>query len=171
MVDQTFRSAAYPQQTAEVFALLLTIEHEDLATPILLTDAGEDITYASNLLDGSGNIAALAGTYVSMPISIVPPGQSDEQLTGRITVPNIDQRIGAAIDSIATPATVTITGVFASSPSVIYAGPHRLLDLVNVRGDALVVEAEVAHVSLTSEPYPKHWLRPSVFKAAYRLSA
>lgn len=171
MPTQVFRDAAYPQETDEVFALLLTIEHEDLAAPILLTDAGQDITYASNLLDASGNIAALAGTYVAMPIAIVPPGQSDEQLSGRITIPNIDQRIGEAVDSIATPATITITGVFASDPSVIYAGPHRMLDLINVRGDASVVEGEVARPQLTSQPYPKHWLRPSVFKAAFRLSA
>lgn len=171
MVTQGFRDAAYPQETGEVFALLLTIEHEDLPTPILLTDAGEDITYAANLLDASGNVAALAGTYVNLPIRIVPPGQGDQQLSGKITIPNIDQRIGAAVEAIGTPATVTVTGVFASSPSVIFAGPHRLLDLVNVRGDALVIEAELARPALSSEPYPKDWLRPSVFRAAFRLSA
>lgn len=167
MPTQAFRDAAYPQETGEVFAMLLTIEHEDLAAPILLTDAGEDIVYASDMLDANGNVAARAGTYVNMPIAITPPGQSDEQLSGKITVPNIDQAIGEAIESIATPATVTITAVLASQPTEIVGGPHLLLELVNVRGDALVVEAEVARPSLTSEPYPRHWIRASVFKAAF----
>lgn len=57
-LDQAYRDAAYPQETAEVFAALLTLEHEDLPAPILLTDAGSDIVYPADLLDGSGNVAA-----------------------------------------------------------------------------------------------------------------
>lgn len=170
MPNQAFRDAAYPQETGEVFAMLLTIEHDDLPTPILLTDAGEDIVYASDLLDANGNVAAVTGTYLNMPIAITPPGQSDEQQSGRITIPNIDQMIGEAIDSIASPATITITGVLASQPSVIVGGPHRMLELINVRGDALVVEGEVNRPALTVQPYPKHWLRPRVFRAAFRIS-
>ena len=170
MTEQAFRDAAYPQETGEVFAMLLTIEHDDLPTPILLTDAGTDIVYASDLLDANGNVAAKAGTYVAMPISIVPPGQSDEQLRGRLTMPNIDMRIGEATDSIHTPAQVTITAVLAGQPTVIVGGPHLMLELINARGDALAVESEVDRPALTVEPYPKHWLRPSVFRAAFRIS-
>jgi hypothetical protein len=46
-----------------------------------------------------------------------------------------------------------------------------MLELVNVRGDALIVEGEVNRPSLTVEPYPKDWLRPSVFRAAFRMSS
>lgn len=170
-MPQPFRDAAYPESTGEVFAVLLTIEHEDLATPILITDAGEDITYASNLLDGAGNIAAFAGTYLNLPIEIVPPGQTDQQQQGTIRIPNIDQSIGEAVDAISTPATVTITVVLMSETSQIVGGPHRLLDLCNVRGDALVVEAELQRPQVTQYPYPQDWIRQSVFRAAYRLSA
>lgn len=169
MPNQAFRDAAYPQETGESFVTLLTIEHDELPAPILLTDAGEDIVYAADLLDAEGNVAALAGTYVAVPIEIIPPGQSDEQLRGTIRVPNIDVAIGRAIDSIATPATITITVVLASDTSNIVGGPHLLLELANVRGDALVVEGEVTRPSLTVEPYPKEWIRPSVFKAAFRI--
>jgi hypothetical protein len=170
MPNQAFRDVAYPQETGEAFVALLTIEHDDLPTTILLTDAGTDIVYAADLLDANGNVAALAGTYVAMPIAIVPPGQSDEQLNGKITIPNIDMRIGEAVDSISTPARITITAVLASQPEVIVGGPHLMLELMNVRGDALVVEGEVSRPALTVEPYPKHWLRPSVFRAAFRIS-
>lgn len=168
-MDQSFRDAAYPETTGEAAPVLLTIEHPELAQPLLLTDAGADIVYASDLLDGAGNVAALAGTYLAVPIEIVPPGQTDGQARGTIRIPNIDQVIGAMIEAITDPATVTITVVLASDTSVIVGGPHRLLELSNVRGDALVVEGELGRPSLTVQPYPKHWIRPSVFKAAFRL--
>jgi hypothetical protein len=170
-MPQPYRDAAYPESTGEVFAVLLTIEHASLAAPLLITDAGEDITYGSNLLDGSGNIAALAGTYLNLPIEILPPGQTDQQQQGTIRVPNIDQSIGQAIEAIATPATITITVVLMSDTLEIVGGPHRLLELANVRGDALVVEGAITRPQLTVEPYPKDWMRQSVFRAAYRLSA
>jgi hypothetical protein len=168
-MDQSFRDAAYPQETGESAPVLLTIEHPDLASPLLLTDAGTDIVYASDLLDAAGNVAALAGTYLAVPIEIIPPGQTDGQARGTIRIPNVDQVIGAAVEAITDPATVTITVVLASDTSVIVGGPHRLLELSNVRGDALVVEGELGRPSLTVQPYPKHWIRPSVFKAAFRL--
>ncbi len=169
MPNQAFRDAAYPEQTGEVFATLLTIEHADLASPILLTDAGEDIVYASDLLDANGNVAALTGTYLSVPIEVTAPGQSDEQPRGSIRVPNVDQAIGAVIDAIDDPLQVTITVVLMSDTSIIVGGPHLMLELANVKGDALVVEGELSRPSLTVEPWPKHWIRASVFKAAYRL--
>lgn len=171
MTDQEFRDAAYPQETGEAFATLLTIEHDDLAAPILITDLGEDIVYGSDLLDANGNTAALTGTYVSLPIEIVPPGQTDEQLGGTIRVPNIDQSMGEMIESISTPARVTITVVLASDTSIIVGGPHLLLELANVRGDALLLEGEVTRPALTQEPYPKDWMRQSVFRGAYRISS
>lgn len=169
MPSQAFRDAAYAQETGEAFVALLTIEHPDLAAPILLTDSGVDIVYAADLLDASGNVAALAGTYLAFPIEIIAPGQSDDQMQGTLRVPNIDQAIGAAIESITSPASITITVVLASDTSNIVGGPHLMLELTNVRGDALVIDGEVSRPSLTVEPYPKHWVRQSVFKAAFRL--
>lgn len=169
MVDQAYRDAAYPQETGESAPVLLTIEHPDLASPLLLTDAGENIVYASDLLDGAGNVAALAGTYLAVPIEIVPPGQTDGQARGSFRVPNVDQTIGALIEAISDPATVTMTVVLGSDTSVIVGGPHRLLELSNVRGDALVVEGELGRPSLTVQPYPKHWIRPAEFLAVFRL--
>jgi hypothetical protein len=171
MPDQLFRDAAYPAETDEVFVTLVTIAHPDMATEILLCDGGEDIVYAAELLDAAGNVAALEGTYVNFPIEIVPPGESDEQLSGTLRVANIDQQVSTAVDALAGPATITITAVLASDPEVIVGGPHLLLELVNVRGDALVVEGEVARPRLTEQPWPKHWMRPSVFRAAARVTS
>jgi len=169
MPSQAFRDAAYPAETGEVFATLLTIEHADLASPILLTDAGEDITYGLDLIDANGNVAALAGTYLSVPIEVTPPGQSDEQPRGSIRVPNVDQAIGAVIDAITDPLQLTITVVLMSDTGDIVGGPHRMLELAEVKGDALVVEGTLTRPSLTVEPWPRHWVRASVFKAAFRL--
>lgn len=169
MVDQAFRDAAYPQETGEALVTLLTIEHAELAGPILLTDSGTDVVYGADLLDANGNVAAKAGTYVAFPIEIIPPGQSDEEVRGTLRIPNVDQAIGAALEAITDPAMVTITVVLASDTSIIVAGPHLMLELSNVRGDAMAIEADVTRPSLTVQPYPKHWLRPATFRAAFRL--
>lgn len=168
-LSQAYRDAAYPQETGEAFVALLTITHPELADPILLTDSGVDIAYASDLLDANGNVAAIAGTYLSVPIEVIPPGQSDEQPRGSLRVPNVDQAIGAVIEAISDPLGITITVVLASDPTDIVGGPHQLLELANVRGDALVVEGELTRPSLTTVPYPNRWIRQSVFRAAYRL--
>lgn len=170
MPTQPFRNAAYPEETSEVFATLLTIEHPDLPSPILLTDAGNDIVYASDLIDAQGNVAALAGTYVAVPIEVIPPGQSDDQPRGTLRVPNVDQTIGAVIDAISDPLDITITVVLASDPEEIVGGPHLMLELANVSGDALIVEGELMRPSLTVQPWPNQWVRASVFKAAFRLT-
>jgi len=166
-LSQAYRDAAYPQETGEVFATLLTIEHDELAAPILVTDAGSDVVYAADLLDASGNVAAVAGTYVSVPIEVTPPGQSETQPRGTIRIPNVDTVIGQLVDAISTPPTVTITVVLASDTSDIVGGPHRLLEFANIRGDAQVVDAELSRPSLTQDFWPRGWLRQSVFKAAF----
>ena len=168
-VSQAYRDAAYPQETGEVFAALITLEHDDLPAPILLTEAGTDIVYASDLIDANGNVAALAGTYEYAAIEAIAPGQSDEQPRGALRVPNVDQAVGAAIDAIHDPLKVTITFVLASDHTAIVGGPHLSLELANVRGDAMIVEGELTRPSLSVEPWPKHRIRPSVFKAVNRL--
>ena len=168
-LSQAYRDAAYPQETGEVFPTLITLEHADLPAPILLTDAGTDIVYASDLLDANGNVAAKAGTYLAVPIEVVPPGQSDEQPRGTLRVPNVDQAIAAALEALNEPLDVTITSVLISDTSIIVGGPHRMLELANISGDALVIGGELTRPSLTVEPWPRHWIRASVFKAAFRL--
>lgn len=168
-LDQAFRDAAYPQETGEVFATLITLEHADLPAPILLTDAGTDITYGADLVDANGNTAALAGTYQSVAIEAIAPGQSDDQPRGSLRIPNVDMAIGAALDAIHDPLQLTLTVVLASDTSVIVGGPHLSLELANVRGDALVVEGELTRPSLSVEPWPNRWIRASVYRAAFRL--
>lgn len=154
-VPQRFRDAAYPRDSDEATVFLIEIDHPDLDATIRLTDAAEDIVIG-------------ADTYVSAPIEVIPPGQSEEEPTGRIRVPNVDQRIGEGLDLITSPALVTISAVLESDPSVVIGGPHSLLRLQNIEGDALVVQGELTRQPITTAAWPKNWIRPGKFRAAFR---
>lgn len=72
------------------------------------------------------------------------------------------------IDAITTPFQVTLTVVLASDHQDIVSGPHRGLELTNVRGDALAVEGEVSRRSRAVKRWPKYWISQRVYKAASR---
>lgn len=152
MTVQAFRDAAYPQETSEAFYYLIVIEQDELDDPIPLTDGAG--TYDETLDCYILTVGAI-DYFSDIPFVIDPPGQSDEQPTGKLTVPNIDQRIGSAIESIHGPATVTVTAVLASDPTVIVGGPYEQLLLQNVHGDALSISGDLTWPQLTVEPWPK----------------
>jgi hypothetical protein len=162
-----FQDAAYPQETGEAFIALIVIDHASLADPIYLTDAGG--TY-DPVLD-TYILTVGADDYICAPIEIIPPGQSDEEPRGTLRVPNVDQRIGEAIESISGAATCTVTIVLESDPTEVMAGPYQLLELRNIRGDAMTLEGSLVWPSLTVEPWPWDWIRPAKFRAAFRALA
>lgn len=166
-VPQAFRAAAYAEQTDDDVVLLLLIEHDDLAAPVRLTN-GEGV-WSESL--GSWVLTALGESWISAAIEVDMPQMSDRAPSSRLVVPNVDTRIGAAIDDISTPASVTIWAVLSSSPSTIVGGPHAGLVLRDVKGDAMSFEGRLERVDLTREPWPKEWIRPGKYLAAARAAA
>ena len=164
MPSQADRDAAYPEATGEAFIMLLVLETEELEEPIFLTDAGG----AWSETEQAFGITVGANFYISAPIEIIPPGQSDEEPEGKIRVPNVDQRIGEGLDSITTPLIATVTAVLESDVTIVVGGPHELLKVQNVRGDALVIEGDLTRPFLVQEYWPREWMRPAKFRAAFR---
>lgn len=164
-ITQARRDALYPQETGDDVVLLLLIEHDDLDAPIRLSDAGGVLVEDPDTY----TIDAFGETWVSADIAIELPDQSEETPRARLTVPNVDTRIGEAVDTIHTPATCTIWGVLASDPDVIVAGPHSHLKLRLVNGNALAVEGDLTRTELSREPWPKDTISLSRFVAARKV--
>lgn len=164
MTDQQIMDAVHPQETDDDFVTLLLIEHPDMVDIRLATApetlVGDDFDYT---------FAALGEVWTTANFSVTLPRQTDEPTPIRITVPNVDTRIGEALDSITTPATCTVWAVLASDPDVITSGPHQYLELRRVRGDAEVFEGELSRVDVSMEPWPYETISPSIFLAAARV--
>ncbi|WP_333822866.1 DUF1833 family protein [Pinisolibacter sp.] len=164
MTTQAFRDAAYPEAGSTDVVLLLLLEHDDLDAPIRLTNAAgtEDTT------SGSWIVTALGETWLAAAIEVDLPSVSDQAPRARLVIPNVDQRIGEAIDGISTPATVTIWAVLDSDPDTIVGGPHGHLILRDVRVDAMTVEGSLERADLSRETWPRQWIRPGRYLAAMR---
>ena len=164
-VPQSFRNAAYPEETDEIFGVLLVLENSALEEPIRLTDmyGPENPTYDAEGITVGGEF------YFTAPIEVYPPGQSDEEPEGKLIVPNVDQRIGQGLDQITDALIATVTIVLQSDPTVVMGGPHQLLQVRNVRGDALSIEGDLTRPFLVQERWPKEWIHPGKFRAAFRV--
>lgn len=168
MPIQEYRSSAYAHQTGAAYIYLLVLEHDDLDEPIYVTNGKGEWdpqlrTYTRRI---SGH-----DYFANFPFEIEIPGQSDEQLRGHIRIQNIDQRFGKAIDTIYGPPTVGITCVLESNPLKVMGGPYNLLNIQNVKGDALVIEGDLTWPQLTELLWPKGWIRPGKYLAAFYATA
>jgi len=169
MVEQVVRDAAYPEESGEAFGMLVAIDQDELDDPIYLTDLGADAGAVWD--DTLGWYVLTVGSidYLVAPgLEVIPPGSSDEPSRGRLRIPNVDTRIGEAIEAMRTFASVSITIVLASDPTEAVADPFVGLELRNIRGDALTVEGDLSYPGLENEPYPMDRISASEFPAAYR---
>lgn len=167
MVDQRYRDAAYRQETDEAFVVFLLIEHPSIPEPggvLRLTDhAGAwlpDPGVQGLLVDGA--------VWMSAPIEIEPPGQTDDEPRARVRIPNVDQRIGEALAGLGSPASCMVRVALASDPDVTVGGPYPRLRLATVQGDAMMIEGSLTWPSLTTAPWPRQWVRPGKYRAAFR---
>jgi hypothetical protein len=121
---QAFRDAAYPQETSEAFYALLKIEHDDARRSDLSHGRGGNLRRDARRLHdqpSSGDVY-----FSNIPLEIDRPDKADEQPSGKLTVPNVDQRIGQAIEDIDGPATVTVTVVLASDLTILWPIPMSI---------------------------------------------
>ena len=106
-VTSAFRSAAFAQQTDQVFLVLLVINHSSLAAPIRVVNNYENVTHNGN-------------TFVGFPFDLELPGDFEDALPSvKLTICNVDRQIVYAIRTLTGPPTITIKVVLASAPEEI----------------------------------------------------
>lgn len=149
-VSSVFKSASIASQTSEAFLLLITIDHDDLASPIRVTSDGVDTT-------SNGN------TFTAFPFQINLLDDTDTGApTANLTIDNIDRTVVDAIRSIDTPAAVTIQIVLASSPDTVEAS-MSMLELINTEWDRLKVTGTLSYESFDNDAFPAKVYNPKEF--------
>ena len=147
------RNILAPYQCEPVVPLL-TIEHADLPEVIRVTSNG-------------GDIISNGDTYQQFPFDIELPGDDDREPVAKLTIANVDRRIGDAVDAISTAATIGITLVLTSDPDT----PQRewmFFELRNVTRTALQITGDIIIRQYGIEPYPNIRIRKGNFGNLYR---
>lgn len=148
------RQAVNAQETDEVFLLLLTLDHEDIAEPIRVVNNTEDVVSRGD-------------TYIAYPFEITLPDEDPESVA-RVTlrIDNVDREIVRSLRGISSPLLVGLEVVMAASPDVVEAGPFNMT-LVSAEYDALTVTGELAFEDVLNEPFPGHAYVPSEYPGLF----
>lgn len=143
------RMAMFSQETAECFAILLTISHPELEEPIRVNNSGTDIVRGGDI-------------FVAYSFDIQMPEDTSDRLPEvTLSIDNISQEIVTAI-RILPPRirpTVTVEVVMTSSPTVIEAGPI-VFGASSFTYDAMTITCTLAFQPILAEPYPAWTFNP-----------
>jgi hypothetical protein len=140
-------AAVTAENSSEVMLHLLEINHDMLAEPIYVVNNFEDIV-------SNGN------TYIAFPFDIALPDESDAPPQVQLQIDNVDRSIIQVLRGLATPATVTLKLVLASTPDTIEAGPFTLL-LRNIEFDNQTITGTLMPEDILNAPYPYQIFSPT----------
>jgi hypothetical protein len=143
-----FRRALMSQQTAEVVAILLTIDHAVLETPIRVTSDAVPVTSGGN-------------TYVAFPFTFrFADDRDDQTTTAQLEIDNVDRTIVETLRRCRGAPTVEVSIVLAAAPDTVEAGPW-VFTLQQAKYTAATVTGTLGDEDLVTEPYPGLIMTPS----------
>ena len=153
-LSQAAKQAVNAQETDEVFLLLLTLDHADLAQPI-------------RVVNNTENVVSRGDTYVAYPFEIALPDEDPESVA-RVTlrIDNVDRQIVQSLRAIQAPLSVALEVVMASAPDTVEAGPFNMT-LVAAEYDALTITGELAFEDVLNEPFPGASYIPSEYPGLF----
>lgn len=146
-LSANFLSAANAQETGEVVLVLLTISHAVLALPIRLTS--DQVMTVSR-----------GQSYLPSAFSVGRPSDSAEDLPAvQLTIDNVDQVVGDAINAISSSPTVLMEVVLASAPDQVEESLS--LTFREARYNANQMTGTLAVEKLEREPFPGDVITPA----------
>jgi hypothetical protein len=153
-VSLTARQALYAQETGEVFLVLLTIDHADLASPIRVSSDAVDTLSRGD-------------TYVAFPFRLSLPEDGDDRPPrARLAIDNVDRTIVQSLRQIGSAPRVLIEVVRGADPDSIEAA-FPDFELTDAHYDALTVQGDLTLESFLREPYPAALFTPADFPGLF----
>lgn len=149
-ITDALKQDAFAQES-NLPVVLIAIDHDDLASPILVANYKTDI-------ESNGD------TYVGFQFEItLPDSNEDAPPKAKLRIANVTREITEAVRSISSPASVTIKVVRQETPDIIEA-EFPGMKLTDVTWDALTVEGTLEFEDLTREPYPAYTFSPANYR-------
>jgi hypothetical protein len=167
-VSLNFRQAAYGAETGRVLIALMTLTHESLSTPILLSsDPTQRLTEYTTDTEVVYGTVSRGDNYIFLPMRIKLPGDTDEG-PGEMTleIDNVHRQYTQTIRSLFTPVTMKTEIVLDNTPDVIEVQWPEFL-LTNIKYDASVISATLKPELLEREPFPAGTFCPSYFPGLF----
>jgi hypothetical protein len=153
LTSETATEQALAQHADEVFLVLLTIAHETLADPFRFVRNRVRVTSRGN-------------EFLASHFEIELPNDGADVPQARITVANVDRRIGQTLQAIVTPPSVTIELVLGSTPDTVERSWSQF-QLTEVTWDALTVQGTLTRIAYWDEPWPYIRVTPSRFPGLF----
>lgn len=153
-LSTTGKASIFAASTAQVWLHLLTIDHDDLASPI-------------RLVDNTEAVISRGDTYLPFAFRPQIPAEVDGQLPKvELQIDAVDQTIIAALEVLQTPPTITLEVVMAGTPDTVERGPWYFT-IRSLNYNALTIRSELTYEALTAEPFPYRRFTPTEFPGLF----
>ncbi|WP_018456799.1 DUF1833 family protein [Bradyrhizobium sp. WSM4349] len=165
-LSQGYRNELEASRSAEVTLVFATITHPDIVDPIRVVSDVVDYMRVLNDLAG----APVSVRYIGIPFDIELLTDGDAPPRGKITIQNVDQAVGAAIEDMSDSPRLMLEILALSdfgdieiiddrrtrqplgTPTIEYSAAH--LSLKNITGNAISVSADITVYDVQREPWP-----------------
>lgn len=153
MSDELTRSA-FVLSTDDVWLVLLTIDHADLAAPIRVVNNTEEITSRGD-------------SFTAYPFDIVlPDARDDAAPRAKIEIDNVSREIGQAIRTISSAPSVLIEIIRAAAPDTVELSWSQFT-MRNIKWSAGKVSGDLMLEDFTVEPFPAGIFSPASFPGLF----
>lgn len=154
----------YSQETGEVAVVLLTIEHPSLAMPLRFSSNPTQRLSDAPLRYGT---TSRGNTFDFLPFTAQLPDEKSEQgPQTKLVLDNIDREAIKVLRSTATPATVDMEIVLASTPDVVEVAVPQF-DLVGADYDESTITIDLQIDAFIHEPFPAGIFSPAYFPGLF----
>ncbi len=153
-LSTTGKASLFAPATGEVWLHLLTIDHDDLTSPIRLVDNNEAVVSRGD-------------TYLPFAFRPQIPAEVDGQLPKvELQIDAVDQTIIAQLEELQTPPTITLEVIMAGTPDTVERGPWYFT-IRSINYNALTIRSELTYEALTAEPFPYRRFSPLEFPGLF----
>jgi hypothetical protein len=164
-ISNTFKQAAFAQETDEVFAVLVTLDSDELEVPIrICSDPRDKLPLLGDDIYG---MVSNGDTFVFMPFEIwLPRDDKSGTVSARISIQNVDRRLIDSARSVVKPITVKIQCVLSSDPDVIELEFDHF-QLSTIKYNVMIIEGDLTLNYWGLEPFPSNCFTPSNFPGLF----
>lgn len=153
-VSDDMRGNMFDQEAADGLLILLTLDSDELTSPIRVVNDHDDVSSRGN-------------DFIALPFKVVPPdSHGDKTPVARIEIDNISREIMQAVRLASSPVSCLIEVVRISDPDTVEVN-YGSMYLVNVVGDATMISGDLEVVDFNRETYPQHNMVPGFFPGIF----